>query len=302
MRYKRVLTYVVTIVFLVSVAGSRVCAAEDLAEMADGVEENDEDGQAQESVLYIVQKGDCLWKIAQRFLGDGMRYTDIVTWNEEVILDPEVIYPGMELWIMAEAGAGTEDGERTSEETSDRTYSEVTGDSYVNGVVKDTSWESEWLGMRLELPEGFEFKDVGEFVGELNAASEDDDLSDNLAEETGLEFVAVNQSSLGSTIFLAAAQSDATVDECIEELKSEMEEQVEGGFGVDMSWRDEGTTVLGGQSFEHYYAEENYMGFPICQHYYITKVDDRIVLLFMLYVGDMDKEINTFLDGFSETD
>lgn len=44
------------------------------------------------------------------------------------------------------------------------------------------------------------------------------------------------------------------------------------------------------------------MGFSICQHYYITKVDDRIVLLFMLYVGDMDKEIEAFLEGFSETD
>lgn len=206
MRYKSVLTIMVTIAFLVSVLDSRVYAAEDLTEMVGSVEKNDEDGQTQEYALYIVQKGDCLWKIAQRFLGDGTRFTDIVTWNEEVILDPDVIYPGMELWIMADAGAGAEDGGRTSEETTDRTYNEVTGDSYVNGVVKGTSWESEWLGMRLELPEGFEFKDVEEFFGELDTVSEDDDLSDNLAEETGLEFVAVTPSSLGSTIFLAAVQ------------------------------------------------------------------------------------------------
>jgi len=46
---------------------------------------------------YIVVKGDCLWKIAEKFLGDGRRYIEIYNLNRDKIKNPDLIYVGQEL-------------------------------------------------------------------------------------------------------------------------------------------------------------------------------------------------------------
>ena len=48
---------------------------------------------------YIVQPGDSLWSIAQKTLGDGSRYEDILRANRRVIDDEESISVGMKLKI-----------------------------------------------------------------------------------------------------------------------------------------------------------------------------------------------------------
>lgn len=48
---------------------------------------------------YTVKSGDCLWRIAQRFLGDGKRYTEIYNLNRDKISNPDLIYVGQVLRI-----------------------------------------------------------------------------------------------------------------------------------------------------------------------------------------------------------
>lgn len=48
--------------------------------------------------VYTVQKGDTLWAIAKRFLGDGSRYGEIAANNG--IRNPNLIYPGQTLRIL----------------------------------------------------------------------------------------------------------------------------------------------------------------------------------------------------------
>lgn len=43
---------------------------------------------------YTVKKGDCLWKIAKQFYGDGKLYTKIYDANTNQIADPNLIYVG----------------------------------------------------------------------------------------------------------------------------------------------------------------------------------------------------------------
>ncbi len=45
-------------------------------------------------VIYEIQKGDTLWKIADIHYSDGSRYPEIVAANQEVIKDADKIYPG----------------------------------------------------------------------------------------------------------------------------------------------------------------------------------------------------------------
>jgi len=44
-----------------------------------------------EYISYTVVKGDCLWTIAQRFLGDGRRYVEIYELNKDQIKNPDII-------------------------------------------------------------------------------------------------------------------------------------------------------------------------------------------------------------------
>lgn len=51
---------------------------------------------------YTVVQGDNLWKIAQKYLGDGSRWQDIYTYNNNKSIiggNPNLILPGMELSI-----------------------------------------------------------------------------------------------------------------------------------------------------------------------------------------------------------
>ena len=49
---------------------------------------------------YTVQKGDCLWNIAQEYLGDGMRWSSLYERNKDVIGDtPDLLYVGITLQL-----------------------------------------------------------------------------------------------------------------------------------------------------------------------------------------------------------
>jgi nucleoid-associated protein YgaU len=54
------------------------------------------------SEYYTVQSGDSLWKISQKFYGDGNKYQKIFEANKEVIKNPDLIYPGQMLRIPKE--------------------------------------------------------------------------------------------------------------------------------------------------------------------------------------------------------
>lgn len=52
-----------------------------------------------ESIEYEIRPGDCLWDIAEELWGDGSLYGDIVMSNQEIISNPDMIYPGTRLEI-----------------------------------------------------------------------------------------------------------------------------------------------------------------------------------------------------------
>ena len=49
--------------------------------------------------LVTVESGDTLWDIAQRYYGNGSRYTEIYEANRDKLNDPRVILPGQQLLI-----------------------------------------------------------------------------------------------------------------------------------------------------------------------------------------------------------
>lgn len=49
--------------------------------------------QENQPLTYTVKSGDCLWKIAKQFYGDGSLYTKIYNANRNQITNPNLIYP-----------------------------------------------------------------------------------------------------------------------------------------------------------------------------------------------------------------
>ncbi|MBO5197945.1 MAG: 5'-nucleotidase C-terminal domain-containing protein [Lachnospiraceae bacterium] len=70
-------------------------------EEAAGESKEEPETESQERILYLVRKGDCLYKIAREQLGSGARWEEIYEWNKENIANPELIYPNQELILYA---------------------------------------------------------------------------------------------------------------------------------------------------------------------------------------------------------
>ena len=81
----------------------------------------------QDTVHYTVKHGDSLWKIAERLLGDGARYTDLVELNRDVLSGrPDFIVSGTVLRVPKEEAPEEQDG-RTSEGYVVRTGDTLSG-------------------------------------------------------------------------------------------------------------------------------------------------------------------------------
>ncbi len=52
-----------------------------------------------DSIYYTIEKGDTLWAIAAKHLGNGAKYPEIFEANKEVIKDPDLIFPGQKIRI-----------------------------------------------------------------------------------------------------------------------------------------------------------------------------------------------------------
>lgn len=59
---------------------------------------------APKASTYTVQKGDCLWNIAKKHLGNGARYQEIYNLNKDKIKNPNLIYPRQVLTLPSGKG------------------------------------------------------------------------------------------------------------------------------------------------------------------------------------------------------
>ncbi|MGH7571365.1 MAG: LysM peptidoglycan-binding domain-containing protein [Gemmatimonadota bacterium] len=58
------------------------------------------------ATTYTVEAGDSLWKISEKFYGDGNQWRRIYEANKGEIKDPDVIHPGQTFTIPATKGEG----------------------------------------------------------------------------------------------------------------------------------------------------------------------------------------------------
>ena len=65
----------------------------------EGVAAVDDQAGGSDPVFHTVEKGDTLWAISKKALGDGNRYNEIFEANRPMLSHPDKIYPGQVLRI-----------------------------------------------------------------------------------------------------------------------------------------------------------------------------------------------------------
>lgn len=86
---------------------------------------------------YTVEEGDNLWKLAQRYLGDGARYTEICEANRGTIRDPNLIYTGQVIEIPDGAQAPVQPEKPAQPEPPAQPKAEVTDAAIIEAVYEN---------------------------------------------------------------------------------------------------------------------------------------------------------------------
>ncbi len=199
----------------------------------------------------------------------------------------------------AEERRNTDDEEKEEESGRDDEVSddEAADDGYVRGEVTDTTYESEWIGFRYELPEGFTMSDEDEMDAILQAGGEllyedrVDDIVDYAKMIMVYEMMAKNR--YGDVITLYVEKTDFDIDTYVAAIKKQM-----GNVDtIDVTMDDGEIVEVGGVEFEKYSLLLDYGGIEVKEDYYLRKQGDRMICMLLGYSDDATAE--KIMSGFS---
>lgn len=174
---------------------------------------------------------------------------------------------------------------------------ETSDDGYVRGKVTDTTFESEWIGFRYELPDGFTMSDEDDMDAVLEAGGSMlyEDQADNIVDYAKLVMVyeMMAQDRYGNVITLFVEKTSFDIDTYVSAIKMQM-----GNVdAMDITMDDGETVEVGGVEFEKYSLTLGYGGMEIKEDYYLKKKDGRMICMLTGYSSDEAAE--AIMSGFS---
>ncbi len=193
-----------------------------------------------------------------------------------------------------------EEAEAASEREADEKPEkdeEVSEDGYVKGTVTSTTFESEWIGLRYDLPDGFTMSSEEDMDAVLKAGGsllyEDkvDDIVDYAKMIMVYEMMAKDE--YGNVITLFVEKSNYDIDTYVAGIKMQM-----GNVdAMDITMDDGETVEVGGVEFEKYSLIISYGGVEMKEDYYLRKKGNRMICMLTGYMSDDAAE--TIMSGFS---
>lgn len=187
-----------------------------------------------------------------------------------------------------------EDDKREDSSGSD---GEAADDGYVRGKLTDTTFESEWIGLRYELPDGFTMSSEAEMDAILQAGGEliYEDKADDIVDYAKLimvyEMMAKNRYGDVLTVFVETTTFD--IDAYVAAIKMQM-----GNVdAMDITMDDGETVEVGGVEFEKYSMTLGYGEMEVKEDYYLRKKGNRMICMLIGYSDDEAAE--KIMSGFS---
>lgn len=197
----------------------------------------------------------------------------------------------------AEESRSRNDEEKESDRDKEFSADETADDGYVRGKITDTTYESEWIGFRYELPEGFtmssekEMDAILEAGGELLYEDKVDDIVDYAKMVMVYEMMAKDR--YGDVITLFVEQTKFDIDTYVAAIKMQMESV----DTIDVTMDGGETVEVGGVEFEKYSLVLDYGGMEVKEDYYLRKQGDRMICMLLGYSNDEAAE--KIISGFS---
>lgn len=202
---------------------------------------------------------------------------------------------------------GEEDGEEAADEGKDgRTREEqengpdseeAADDGYVRGKMTDTSYESEWIGLRYELPDGFMMSGEDEMDAILEAGGSMiyEDKAEDIVDYAKLVMVyeMMAKDRYGNVLTLFVEKTTFDIDTYVAAIKMQMGSVDE----IEISMDDGETVEVGGVAFEKFSLVLDYGGMKVKENYYLKKKGDRMICLLIGYSDDETAE--KMVSGFS---
>jgi LysM repeat protein len=104
--------------------------------------------------VYVVQGGDTLWSIAQKFYGNPLMWSHIYYANESQIHDPNEIYPGQELTIPQTGTASATTN--TTSATPAQANSPSTVTSYIQQAAQGTGLSESVVAAQVQVESNYQ--------------------------------------------------------------------------------------------------------------------------------------------------
>lgn len=199
----------------------------------------------------------------------------------------------------AEEHRSRNDEEKEEESGRDKEVSddEAAEDGYVRGEITDTTYESEWIGLRYELPEGFTMSAEEEMDAILQAGGEMiyEDKADDIVDYAKMIMVyeMMARDRYGNVITLFVEQTKFDIDTYVAAIKLQMESV----DAIDVTMDDGEAVEVGGVEFEKYSLILDYGGMEVKEDYYLKKQGDRMICMLIGYSNDEAAE--KIMSGFS---
>ena len=181
-------------------------------------------------------------------------------------------------------------------------------DTYVKGTITEDGFESEWIGLRFQAPEGMIMATQEEMDAVIQQGAEllyGEKAASGMMDYTYYNMVYEMQAiyAIGAPIIQIMVEkasykgmtADAYADALVRSFDRTSNTQVVCTVHDTLS-----NVELAGQEYMSMTVELDYgSGAVMNQRYYIREKDGRMIVIALSYVDDMEHDIQEVLDGFS---
>lgn len=200
------------------------------------------------------------------------------------------------------AGCSKQDG-KTPSDSGNNPKPTVAPIEYAKGTITDTAFESEFVGVRFELPEGMIMATVEDmdamidFGAELVYKDADKKVLDYAKANLVYEMMAADVGGIPNVTVLVEKipLSNMTEEQYLDNAKGQFQAVGEMIYEVEEGYTD---TEIAGQSYKTLTVSLSAQGMTVVQKMMVRKADSRMIVFALTYLGDDEASGKTLLDQF----
>ncbi len=191
--------------------------------------------------------------------------------------------------------------EADAEEAEVEESEEETAGDYAKGTLDGNVYESEWIGIRYEAPEGYSLSTEEEIEeallagGELMFDEDAEDVLDYTKLTTVYEMIAQDSTTGDPNVSLTVVKTPYDSLQFVNGTLAQA--QTVEGISITLLNDEAEIVEVAGKEFEKYATEMDYNGYVMMQDYYFARQDDRMIYMVLTYTDEAAGE--EIMSGFS---